>query len=325
MTLHDARNSFDDDDYYQLVMQYIKSKHNGDIKGIFNDDYPYHLSVIFDNDDNLTKIDRGLNQYFKLESYTYIIDKGNTDIWDRQEEKGWNNLGIIGTYQTKAKHLLTYGSYYDRILIMPLKNVEPLQALHITAIHQKSMDKNRHSYPSIYVSEHNRHLYLYRGEEDGFTKEDLFELLDIKPVEHIFLDKFSLRNDLDLWLQYEDDMAVVSLYKLHTRDNDLWGSVYIFYPHKRPIKSTTFSKETLFYLEKYFDTKQLSSKIQLKRSIVDLGYINITNPYWLAILGKLLESRGEEVIPKCFNLESIRKEYQEFQTFETLYQIKEGR
>ncbi|HPU44211.1 MAG TPA: hypothetical protein PLS98_08355 [Dictyoglomaceae bacterium] len=321
ITLHDNQNSFNNE-YYQLVTQYIKSKNNSDIKVIFNHDYPDYLSVIFDSNDNLTEIATGLEHYFKVKSNTYHIDKGDTDIWKGKQNNG--KIGIIGVYRTKTNNILTYVNDSNHIFIMPLYSEEWKQNLHITSILHQRIYNERYNQPSVYVYEWSK--YIYPLEEDNFTKEDFFDLVKINPEEHIFWDKlnFHIRGS-ELWFQYEDDNAIVSFSDLSIRHNDLWGDLYMFYPKKRPIKSTTYSKENLFYLDKYFDTKLLRSRMQIKRNLIELNYINLNNTYWLAVLGGILENMGEELIPKCFNVESIRKEYQEFQTFETLSKLREGR
>lgn len=325
INLHDDQNNFNGD-YYQLVTQYIKSK-NANAKMVFNENYPDYLSVIFENDDNLTEIATGLEHYFKVESNTYRIDKGNSDIW-----KGDGKIGIIGTYRTKTKNILTYVNSSNHIFIMPLHNEEWKQNLHITAILHYKIYNDRYNYPSVYVYgwskylylyEWSKYLYLYQIEEDKFTKEDLFDLIKINSAEHIFWDKFDFHiSGNEVWMQFEDDNVIVSFSDLSIRHNDLWGDLYLFYTKKRPIKSTTYSKENLFHLDQYLDAKLVRSGMQIKRNLIELNYINLNNTYWLAVLGGILKDRGEELIPKCFNPESIRKEYQEFQTFETLYKLK---
>jgi len=327
VNLYDYQCIFDYDDYYQLVTQYIKKK-NDKVSIIFNVYYPYHLSVIFDDDENLREITERLERYFKLKSNTYLLDKGGDDIWGKQIEQkdGIYNLGIIGTYQTETKNILTYVNCSDHILVMPLEYDNLKQALHLTATHHQRIYNSRNSYPSIYVSKWGKKLHLYkRREEDKFTKEDLFQILDIKPAEHIFWDKLSLHISNEFCLQYEDEDVVVVFSNLSVRQDDLWGGLYITtYPKKRPIKLATYSKEILFYLGKYFDSMGERSVIQVKSNLIDINYINITSTYWLASLGGLLEDKGEEAIPKCFNPESIRKEYQAFQTYETLSKLKEA-
>jgi len=314
-----------DDGYLNLLSNYIKSNYNNP-KIVFDKTYSHHLSVILDDKNQAVDLTEKLDKYYKVESRIYALT--DKDIWEEEVVELRRVAGFVGIHQTKIKTPIPYIKDATNIFTTLADTDDYYLNIHRTVYYNSRIESYRSVYPSLYITPLRKSFYFYNNDSSKkLSQGDFFDLLKINPPDHLFWDMFELQTNPRFALVYVDDDAEVELYSLFLREEGLCGSVQIRFLHTRPIKFSTYSADVINAYNAYFNDEDISVLRNVdvhstKTNAIGISYVNLINPYWVAVLGGILEDRGEKLIPKCFNPESIRKEFQEFQTFETLYQIK---
>lgn len=322
-------NSYEDvtEDFIDWIVYYIEQQTGSKpVHTIYTDKHSSCFSVVL-NDLYCSKVlIEKLSNYLKAEVIAYIIDTNPENFITKHITD--KDTKFVGEYVTDRGVRIPYVSCYDHIMMFtPTEYDDYYYRLHDAVYYHYYVEKNKRNYPHIRIVKPNNYLYFCDTKgtyvrPEVFSREDIFQILKIKPTEHILWDKFYLETlSGRCTLKYDDEDVVVTLSELEINEGEVWGTLNIRYRSKRPFRTPAYTTKEPY--GEYFKSFTINNfSLTIKAGELTASSVNFHQSYWLTLLGGILEERGEEAIPKCFNPKSILPAYREFQTYETLYHLK---
>lgn len=328
-------NHFEIDNNFKKIIRSFFQERMTDFVTIHND--TESSLTVFINEDLPSKIQTELTAYFNIKLKVFKINQPNR-TFDFQQLGNVVQFekDMVGMYLAPNKTTYPYLQFGRRIYFLnPVgENFPNAEYYHTTA--SKGYDFPR-STNSKKVEHQESDMKFYFDYVKDITKpfNFIYDLFQMKKSPYLNLDEFHYsrgnQGHFDLFYDSKAYKIIVSI--MGIKNDSPYGDIYLVYHNIQPFKSKAYTKKRKDALGEYFI--ELTRKeealyswhrpyLNITSHLISIEGIDLHNSDYYALIGCLLDRYDESIIPVCFDKQNIKESYERFQSFETLYQIKNG-